>query len=836
VMQRLGARSVGELLSFVFATFLAGMLGGSSGTPEQWTFKWDKHSPVQGPYPTATMVKWTKQGYFAQSNEPPLVKLLNKKSDWVPYNSVDFVAYADFMAQSSARANDRVKQASALVELMDGSERNAMLGLIEREDDEQRRLMESAERISPKHYDQGHDGPVLGENKEKTTEFVVTGTVTSGTEDSTSASCTIAEIPDSSTAHTHSGETCPDSYDILKHLEVTDKGGLPLSEQSADDSADSATWWVEHEKRALIQTENAQLRKRQVIAIRPQLGESMSGDAHIAMRHLTISLADLKRDVKVQIKAYRKKLEPQRIMEHPIVSKELNKCLSDPEYDLMRGQNGDVKLAKKVVGALLRQHTWVRKRMMRRATEILSNGRIITEAIISAAAQRYNEQVEHINRSDPGKVKDLGEGSEAEATARTQMQTTEAATMGALKKLKTQGFNVIKTIFRELKHPARKMLSAMACELMNEFRKHRLERRQTVALRTKLQPYRLLTLPTHGERAGEGRLTCADSHPLAKDNKGYGYAGGNNCGALKEKVISVEEALKLSVARNNHTQILFKDVMDSSAWQDKNVRWSQSSPEHQTMTKASYKLLGDQYDMTAPRQNEIAGMKHTYKLLSSCPVTCSSCLQSPESGDVDDCYQDNLRRNYPLPWNSEYKHFSSLTRASPVASGVAILKLTDAGALSPKWPYGWRKQVTRESVSKGGFWNSNTAIGPYVQCGICRVTTCMSNAGGGKLVYFYNKKADRMCSTAELESQDVHDVTANSSPNIEHKTSCVAQSPTSRYCTTSSKAECMYVQYCQRNNWNCDSNSGWSDPIYDCSKVVSNTGITGDEWCSQLAV
>ena len=72
---------------------------------EQWQFRWDKTSPIQGPYPTAQMVKYAKQGYFAQSNEPALVHLVGEKEDsWLPYDTIDFVAYADFMSQAALRA------------------------------------------------------------------------------------------------------------------------------------------------------------------------------------------------------------------------------------------------------------------------------------------------------------------------------------------------------------------------------------------------------------------------------------------------------------------------------------------------------------------------------------------------------------------------------------------------------------------------------------------------------------------------------------------------------------------------------------------------------------
>ena len=71
---------------------------------KSWQFRWDKTSPVQGPYPTAQMVKYAKQGYFAQSNEPALVHLVGQKESWLPYDTIDFVAYADFMSQAELRA------------------------------------------------------------------------------------------------------------------------------------------------------------------------------------------------------------------------------------------------------------------------------------------------------------------------------------------------------------------------------------------------------------------------------------------------------------------------------------------------------------------------------------------------------------------------------------------------------------------------------------------------------------------------------------------------------------------------------------------------------------
>ena len=50
---------------------------------------------------------------------------------------------------------DRVRQATSLVELMDGTDREDMLKVIDRVDDEQRRLMDSADRQSLKHEDAG---------------------------------------------------------------------------------------------------------------------------------------------------------------------------------------------------------------------------------------------------------------------------------------------------------------------------------------------------------------------------------------------------------------------------------------------------------------------------------------------------------------------------------------------------------------------------------------------------------------------------------------------------------------------------------------------------------
>jgi len=76
---------------------------------ERWNFKWDDTSPIQGPYPTSTMIKWAKSGYFAQSEQPAMVKLASQdKAGWVPYDTIDFVAYADFMQQVEKRAASKL--------------------------------------------------------------------------------------------------------------------------------------------------------------------------------------------------------------------------------------------------------------------------------------------------------------------------------------------------------------------------------------------------------------------------------------------------------------------------------------------------------------------------------------------------------------------------------------------------------------------------------------------------------------------------------------------------------------------------------------------------------
>jgi len=657
----------------------------------------------------------------------------------------------------------------------------------------------------------------------------------------------------------------------VAHINQQESPAVRLTGKAADDSAESARWWVEHDKRQTLERENMHLRKHMMPSPQEmELGESATttaGATEMAMARFASSLRDLNTDVSAISKKYRHKLTGQQLLEHPIMQKQTAKCEVDPEYDQNLGESGDLELAKLVLHTTLKQHDWNHKRMMSRATDILTHARLATEVAVSTAAQRYNRQMLMINKLKKRHKSDVNELGEGEGTsdhetmkaqAKAQMTAMESAAMGSLKRIKDEGFQVIRSIFNNMKRPDDKIISKMACDLMAELKKNRATRRDTLNKKTRLQPYRVLSLPAHGEAPGAGKLTCSDTNPAAGDVRGYGYAGGNNCGSLKAKVVSASEAKNIVKGTNNNTVILFRDILESNVWNDPNLRWSQPSPKDHTMTKSSYKLLGDKIGMTSPRADELEKKVYNHQWLSTCPKTCRSC-QGGKPGD--DCYHSNLHRNYPLPWNgmidSKHNSFDSLIRSSPVVSGAAILNLDDSGAASSSWPYGWKKHIMRKSVSKGAFWNSNTAVGPYVRCGVCKTTTCISNSQGFKFTYYNRKNTNRMCSKEEVQNQrqeegskvesagdgqdSVDGVSAkNMLQNVALKklkrTECIAQDTTSQYCTTKSRAECMYIQYCERGDWNCDSQSGWSDPIYDCSKVVSSTGITGDEWCAQLAV
>ena len=632
---------------------------------------------------------------------------------------------------------------------------------------------------------------------------------------------------------------CPEAKAIMQHL-----SGMPalrLSSSATDDSALGAKLWVEREKMAMVENENNHFRKQQVP--HPQeleLGESAGVSTKASammMSRFSNSLRLLNDDVANMGETYKKKLTAYEFLQHPVVQKEISKCEVDPEYDQVRGEEGDMDITKNVMDTVLKQHKWVHKRMMSRATEILTNARVATEMAVSKATQRYNIQMEHIKkwaaRHGSGDVKELGEGQHVGMAeeAQEEMRSTESATMGYMKKVKAKGLSVIKSIYAHLKHPDEKHVAKMACDIIKQLKQKRLERHRSLVKKTRLQPHRIVTLPTAGEAAGAGRLTCAHTNAIEGDIHGYGYAGGNNCGVLKEQILSQAQAEKIKRGNNNVTVTLFRNVLESAVWQDKNIRWSQPSPKDQTMTRASYMMLGDQYGMSGPRHEEVSNRRYTQEWLSSCPKTCRSCNGAKGNSEGDDCYHQNLHRNYPLPMKSlvsdKHKSFDSLIRSSPVVTGVAILNLNDQGVSTLNWPYGWRKQIMRESVSKGGFWNSNTAVGPYVRCGVCKTTTCISNANGYKFTYYSKRNTNQMCSKEEFHAQGLPENKSKSKECAEHDL-------TSQYCTTKSRAECMYVQYCQRSDWNCDSHGGWSDPIYDCSKLISNTGITGDEWCAQL--
>jgi hypothetical protein len=259
------------------------------------------------------------------------------------------------------------------------------------------------------------------------------------------------------------------------------------------------------------------------------------------------------------------------------------------------------------------------------------------------------------------------------------------------------------------------------------------------------------------------------------------------------------------------------------------------------MTKPSFTLLGDQYGMHSNREDELQGFKYTKEWLETCSKSCPGCAGQQSSSKRGVCHHANLNANYPLalPAAIRGQPMGSLTQPTEV-SGAAILQLNDAGRLQPKWPYAWKQQIFRTSQTRGAFWNSNTAVGPYIQCGVCKTTTCFSNADGGKFRYF--SKHGKLCSKAEAlpQGSDKEHDTDQSGPDgvvaplkAKADVGCTVQPETSRYCTSQSRAECVYIQYCEREDWNCDSNSGWSDPIYDCTKLISNTGITGDEWCAQ---
>jgi hypothetical protein len=108
----------------------------------------------------------------------------------------------------------------------------------------------------------------------------------------------------------------------------------------------------------------------------------------------------------------------------------------------------------------------------------------------------------------------------------------------------------------------------LICTLSAELSQRKLKHRRSILLKTSIEPTRIIELPTRGEIAGAGRLTCADKHPLAGDAKGFGYAGGNNCGKPRVHVGDKAQiaALNAKIANQTAAPYLFREVADSSAW------------------------------------------------------------------------------------------------------------------------------------------------------------------------------------------------------------------------------------------------------------------------------
>ena len=94
----------------------------------------------------------------------------------------------------------------------------------------------------------------------------------------------------------------------------------------------------------------------------------------------------------------------------------------------MKGEQGDIELAKKVLGTVLKQHTWVRKRMMRRASELLAHARLTTQKAVSQAVQEYNARMKSVQgHKGHGKdVEELGESESVAVAAKSQMMETES--------------------------------------------------------------------------------------------------------------------------------------------------------------------------------------------------------------------------------------------------------------------------------------------------------------------------------------------------------------------------------------------------------------------------
>lgn len=507
---------------------------------------------------------------------------------------------------------------------------------------------------------------------------------------------------------------------------------------------------------------------------------------------------------------------PANVLQHPVLKSLLKKTLH-PNY-LPTGQEDDSQALGTVLKTLLSQRSWTQNHMMQQATQLLTAARVYTQSLLSTSAQQYNMRMQALESRQKGEVTELGEGAQAEMEAKTTLQSAQAAATSSLASVKQHGFQVIRTIFQALRKPARNLLSGLICTLAGELKDRRLKHKRSVLSKTSLEPYRRIDLPTRGEVPGGGRLTCVDSQPLAGDSKGFGYAGGNNCGHLHVSITDEAHAAKLQAQGSNQSLYLFSEVTVSKAWDDKSLRWTQPSPQDQTMTKASYTILGDQYGLHSDRQEEVEGIK-TKEWLESCPRSCPGCSNSPHDNNAV-CHHENLNSMYPPSLPASLKSLKSSLWRPTIHSGAAILTLTDEGEVAAKWPYAWKQQIFRKSHTQGGFWNSNTAVGPYIQCGICTTSSCFSNAEGHKF-RVYSKGG---LSHGEICSkQDV----------LTEGASCVLQDATTQYCVSKQRAECIYIQYCQREDWNCDANNGWSDPIYDCTKLISNTGISGDEWCAQ---
>merc|ERR1712159_538275 len=103
---------------------------------------------------------------------------------------------------------------------MDESDRDALMKVMEKTEDMQSRLMESADR-TPSHSQLGE--AILGDSDSNTPEYVSSGILTSTTRDHSPASCSVAPPPKavatwmSDIAHA-ADYACPEGKAIVAHI------------------------------------------------------------------------------------------------------------------------------------------------------------------------------------------------------------------------------------------------------------------------------------------------------------------------------------------------------------------------------------------------------------------------------------------------------------------------------------------------------------------------------------------------------------------------------------------------------------------------------------------